>query len=43
MDTAEDAVDDSEEKKLKVQYFVFLWYDILHLPQYEIFTCAATK
>ncbi len=28
MDTAADAVDDTEEKKLKVQYFVFLRYDI---------------
>ncbi len=43
MDTAADAVDDTEEKKLKVQYFVFLRYDIFNFPQYEIFTCAATK
>lgn len=42
MDTAADAVDDTEGKKMKVQYFVFLRY-ILNFPQYESFTCAATK
>ncbi len=36
MDTAADAVDDTEKKKMKLQYFVFLQYDILNFPQYKI-------
>ncbi len=41
MDTAADAVDDTEEKKWK--YNILFSSDILNFPQYESFTCAATK
>ncbi len=41
MDTAADAVDDTEEKKWK--YNILFSCDILNFPQYESFTCAATK
>ncbi len=41
MDTTADAVDDTEEKKWK--YNILFSCDILNFPQYESFTCAATK
>ncbi len=41
MDTAADAVDDTEEEKWK--YNILFSCDILNFPQYESFTCAATK
>ncbi len=48
MDTAADAVDkkrkkNEEEEEEKWKYNILFSCDILNFPQYESFTCAATK